>query len=116
MKWRKKGIAKKRIIIEQEDLGTLVEKTAFGEYFSTNTEMKFTSVLVLFIYEVMRKCMKGMTQNRNEHLHSKIWKITLKHRGASPRIIKFAATTAVALHNAGYEGGFFSSLLSIKLT
>ena len=55
MKWRKKGIAKKRIIIEQEDLGTLVEKTAFGEYFSTNTEMKFTSVLVLFIYEVMRK-------------------------------------------------------------
>ena len=60
--------------------------------------------------------MKGMTQNRNEHLHSKIWKITLKHRGASPRIIKFAATTAVALHNAGYEGGFFSALLNTDLT
>lgn len=66
--------------------------------------------------EMMNKCMKGMTQNRNEHLHSRIWKITPKHRNASPRMVKFAAATAVATYNAGYETGFFSSLLNIEFT
>ncbi|MPC51259.1 hypothetical protein E2C01_045104 [Portunus trituberculatus] len=43
-------------------------------------------------------------------------KITPKHRGASPRMVNFAAATAIATYNAGYEGGFFSSLLNTEFT
>lgn len=53
----KKGIVKKRIIIEQEGLETLVEKTACGECFSTNTEVKFTHhMLDIFFSEVRVWC------------------------------------------------------------
>ncbi|MPC84932.1 hypothetical protein E2C01_079686 [Portunus trituberculatus] len=31
-------------------------------------------------------------------------------------MVKFAAASAIATYNAGYEGGFFSSLLNIEFT
>ena len=51
--------------------------------------------------DLLKKCLAGLTQNRNEHLHSRIWRICPKHRNASPRMIRFATATAIANYNAG---------------
>lgn len=66
--------------------------------------------------EMMSRCIKGLTQNRNEHLHSRIWRLCPKHRNASPRMIKFATATAIANYNAGYLGSNFNHLLGIDFT
>lgn len=66
--------------------------------------------------EMMSRCIKGLTQNRNEHLHSRIWRLCPKHRNASPRMIKFATVTAIANYNAGYLGSNFNHLLGIDFT
>lgn len=66
--------------------------------------------------DLLKKCLAGLTQNRNEHLHSRIWRICPKHRNASPRMIRFATATAIANYNAGYIGSNINHLLGVELT
>lgn len=51
--------------------------------------------------EMMTRCLQGITQNRNEHLHSRIWRICPKHRNASKMLVDFATATAVCNYNVG---------------
>ena len=53
--------------------------------------------------EMMNRFLRGMTQDRNESLHAKIWKICPKHKNATVMIVNFATATAVAHYNAGHE-------------
>ena len=53
--------------------------------------------------EMMERCLKGMTQNRNESLHSRIWKLCPKHKNKSRLYIEFTTATTVGHYNAGYE-------------
>ncbi|KAK4304562.1 hypothetical protein Pmani_023443 [Petrolisthes manimaculis] len=67
--------------------------------------------------DMMSRCLEGLTQNRNEHLHSRIWKVCPKHRSASKRMVDFATATAVCTYNMGYIGSNFTTdLLGIEYT
>ncbi|KAK3887038.1 hypothetical protein Pcinc_008803 [Petrolisthes cinctipes] len=66
--------------------------------------------------DMMSRCLQGLTQNRNEHLHSRIWKVSPKHRCASKRMVDFATATAVCTYNVGYIGSNFTDLLGIEYT
>ena len=66
--------------------------------------------------ELMTRCLQGMTQNRNEHLHSRIWRICPKHRNASKMIVDFACATAVCNYNVGYSASSLTGILGIEST
>lgn len=51
---------------------------------------------------MMDRCLKGVTQKRNEHLHSRIWRICLKHHNATKRMVDSATAIAINTHNVGY--------------
>ena len=95
---------------------TFNRKQALGEKIPSHKEMKIYFHLtkrqlakVKGIYdrlttdEMMERCMKGMTQNRNESLHSRVWKICPKHKNVSKLFVDFASATAVMHYNVGYE-------------
>ncbi|XP_066946996.1 uncharacterized protein [Macrobrachium rosenbergii] len=52
--------------------------------------------------ELLEACLHGQTQNRNESLHSRLWRYCPKSKNGSKRIIDFAAAQDVANYNAGY--------------
>lgn len=64
--------------------------------------------------EMMQKCMRGLTQNRNEHIHSRIWRLCPKHRPATKRMVDFATATAVSIFNVGYLKSNLADSLGIK--
>ncbi|KAK3873732.1 hypothetical protein Pcinc_021268 [Petrolisthes cinctipes] len=66
--------------------------------------------------EMMSRCIQGMTQNRNEHLHSRVWRLCPKHRNASKRMIDFATATAVCNYNVGYVNSSLMETLGIEYT
>ncbi|XP_037799808.1 uncharacterized protein LOC119594791 [Penaeus monodon] len=66
--------------------------------------------------EMMNRCLQGITQNRNEHLHSRIWRICPKHRNASKMLVDFATATAVCNYNVGYSESNLVGLLGIEST
>lgn len=57
-----------------------------------------------------------MIQNRNEHLHSRVWNICPKHRNASKRIVDFTTATAISNYNVGYVGSSVTEILGIEYT
>lgn len=63
--------------------------------------------------EMITKCLKGRTQNCNEHLHSRIWRIYFKQRNDSKRMVDFAAATAVCNY-VGYLSSDITDRLAIK--
>ncbi|XP_068214089.1 uncharacterized protein [Palaemon carinicauda] len=52
--------------------------------------------------DLMKKCLKGLTQNSNESLHHRIWNLCPKHQRANKRMVDFAVATAIARYNIGY--------------
>ncbi|XP_076045369.1 uncharacterized protein LOC143027746 [Oratosquilla oratoria] len=66
--------------------------------------------------EMMNRCLQGITQNRNEHLHSRVWRICPKHRNASKMLVDFATATAVCNYNVGYSESNLAGLLGIEST
>ncbi|KAK3888123.1 hypothetical protein Pcinc_007805 [Petrolisthes cinctipes] len=66
--------------------------------------------------EMMSRCIQGMTQNRNEHLHSRVWRLCPKHRNASKRMVDFATATAVCNYNVGYVNSSLMETLGIEYT
>ncbi|KAK8721717.1 hypothetical protein OTU49_012530, partial [Cherax quadricarinatus] len=52
--------------------------------------------------EMMRRCVKGRTQNANESLHQRIWSYCNKTLFRTKRQADFAASHAVAEYNSGY--------------
>ena len=65
--------------------------------------------------EMMERCLKGMTQNRNESLHSRIWKMCPKHKNTSRMYVEFATATAVGHYNCGYERSNLCDVLGIEV-
>ncbi|KAK3882886.1 hypothetical protein Pcinc_012755 [Petrolisthes cinctipes] len=64
----------------------------------------------------MSRCLQGLTQNRNEHLHSRIWKMCHKHRSVFKRSVDFATATATCNYNVGYLESNLTHLLGIQYT
>lgn len=66
--------------------------------------------------EMINQCLQGITQKRNEHLHSGIWRICPKHRNASKMLVDFAAANAVCNNNVGYSESNLAGLQGIEST
>lgn len=66
--------------------------------------------------DMMNKCLKGVTQNRNEHLHSRVWKLCSKHLCATKRMVHFATATAATNYNVGYVASHLGERLGIEWT
>lgn len=52
---------------------------------------------------MMKRCLKGHTQNPNESFHSRLWQYCPKHLNTSKNKLDFSAAHAVSLYNAGYK-------------
>ena len=66
--------------------------------------------------EMMKRCLQGLTQNRNEHLHLRIWKFATNNKNASRNIVEFATATAVCNYNVGYAASNLAGILGIEST
>ena len=66
--------------------------------------------------EMMKRCLQGLTHNRNEHLHSRIWKFAPKLGNASRDTVEFATATAVCNYNIGHTASNFAGILGIEST
>ena len=64
--------------------------------------------------DMMMRCLKGFTQNQNESLHARIWRICPKHRNATKRMLDFATATAVSNYNMGYAASYLPTKLGIE--
>lgn len=53
--------------------------------------------------EMMKKCLKGRTQNVNESLHSKLWHKLSKSKFYGHQTLKQAVCSTVMEHNYGYQ-------------
>ena len=62
---------------------------------------------------VLMKCLLGKTQNPNEHIHSRVWRIIPEHKNAKRRYLDFAAAQAVGCCNFGHEESNLNALLGI---
>ena len=52
---------------------------------------------------LLRRCLKGSTQNRNESLHATIWDRCPKHQSGTPKTVETAVCLAVINFNEGAE-------------
>lgn len=66
--------------------------------------------------KLMTKCLKGMTQNRNEHLHARISRICPKNKNASKTSVDFATATVVCDYNVGHTASDLSVRFGIGPT
>ncbi|XP_063873641.1 uncharacterized protein LOC135107567 [Scylla paramamosain] len=53
--------------------------------------------------EMMKRCLKGHTQNPNESFHSRLWQYCPKHLNTSKNKLDFSVAHAVSVYNAGYK-------------
>lgn len=86
---------------------------------------KCTSIWQILLWEVkaiydclttdkmMSRCLHGMTRNRNESLHARIWGICPKHKNTTKMYVDLATTTAVAHYNGGYVRANLSDILGM---
>ena len=58
----------------------------------------------------MKRCTKKYTQNANESVHSKLWRITLKFKSHGTDRYNFACQMVMMIHNFGHEK---ASLLNV---
>ncbi|XP_069159967.1 uncharacterized protein [Procambarus clarkii] len=61
----------------------------------------------------MTKCLKGKTQNPNESLHQRVWKLAPKHQFVSRVMVEFAMAMTAVNYNAGYVMGSLNNLLGL---
>ena len=66
--------------------------------------------------KMMLKCLVGRTQNPNESLHSRKWRICPKHKNANKPMLDFAAAQAVANYNTGHTNSCLDSIMGIPRT
>ena len=65
---------------------------------------------------LLSRCLRGMTQNANESLHSQIWQRCPKHTFAGLGRVEIAMISAVANFNSGSSGlGHFMAAAGSKL-
>ena len=65
---------------------------------------------------LLQRCLGGFTQNANESLNSKIWKIAPKTNPGSRRIVEIASDIAVTTFNDGAESLLrISEILGLKI-
>ena len=65
---------------------------------------------------LLSRCLRGMTQNANESLHSQIWQRCPKHTFAGRGRVEIATISAVANFNSGSSGlGHFMAAAGLKL-
>ncbi|KAK3873554.1 hypothetical protein Pcinc_021430 [Petrolisthes cinctipes] len=102
---------------------------ALGKEPQSHSEMKvsFTLLpdqlqLVRKVYErltnddMMKRCLKGHTQNPNESFHSRVWLYSPKHLNTSKNKLDFAVARAVSVYNAGYKDSNIYESLGIPFT
>jgi hypothetical protein len=65
--------------------------------------------------ELLKKCLKGQTQNSNESLHSSIWRRCDKSRSVSKRLVEIAVADAISEYNFG-NVATISSLINASLS
>ena len=58
----------------------------------------------------MKRCTKKYTQNGNESIHSKLWRIALKFKSHGTKRYNFACQMVMMIHNFGHEK---ASLLNV---
>ena len=79
----------------------------------TNTKVSFEleprlgkSVLAIYLdltrTDLLRRCLKGKTQNPNESFHAKIWNKLSKTKFVSLPTARYSIVEAVSQHNNGY--------------
>nr|XP_045625473.1 uncharacterized protein LOC123774857 [Procambarus clarkii] len=61
----------------------------------------------------MTKCLKGKTQNPNESLHHRVWKLAPKDKYVSRVMVDFAMAMTAVNYNAGYMMGSLTNLLGL---
>ena len=65
---------------------------------------------------LLKRCMKGQTQNRNEGLHSKLWLHQNKAKFAGLRRVRFMSQLTALNHNLGYESNRFIVFIGFSST
>lgn len=65
---------------------------------------------------MMKKCLRGFTQNPNESLHSRIWLYCPKHLATTKRKVDFAAAQAASEYNAGYMDANIYTSMGVPVT
>ena len=65
---------------------------------------------------LLKRCLLGKTQNPNESLHSRIWKLCPKTKNLGKSICEFAVAQAVLNYNIGYKLGHFGLELEITIS
>nr|XP_045618088.1 uncharacterized protein LOC123770336 [Procambarus clarkii] len=63
--------------------------------------------------ENMTKCLKGKTQNPNESLHHRVWKLSPKDKYVGRVMVDFAMAVTAVNYNAGYMMGSLTNLLGL---
>ena len=63
--------------------------------------------------DLLIKCMRGKTQNTNESLHSRIWRLCPKNKSTRKTYLDFAAAQAISYYNAGHVESNLNDLLGI---
>lgn len=63
--------------------------------------------------DLLKRCLKGKTQNPNESLHHRIWKYCPKVANLGKITLDFAVAQAVLIYNIGYDAGSLCSALGI---
>lgn len=63
---------------------------------------------------LLGRCLKGKTQNPNESLHSRVWKLCPKSKSLGKLTLDFAVAQAVTNYNIGYKAAFLGNELGIE--
>ena len=66
--------------------------------------------------DLLIRCLRGKTQNPNEHVHSRVWRMCPKHKNVKLRYVDFAAAQAVCNYNIGHEESNLCNLLGLPFT
>lgn len=65
---------------------------------------------------LLGRCLKGKTQNPNESLHSRVWRLCPKSKNLGKVTLEFAVAQAVINYNIGYKAGYLGNELGIVTT
>ena len=104
--WYQKAIAKNE---------TPASHSSKHLYLSGLSKDLLVNILKIFIdltsTSLLQRCLQVHTQNRNESLHSKLWRKCLKVKHAYLHRVVFAASVTALIHNAGpVHGSLLHSL------
>ena len=64
--------------------------------------------------DLLKRCLKGKTQNPNESFHQRVWIYCPKVKNVSRTVLEFAVATACIYYNIGYEYGYLGKELGIE--